>query len=57
MHRTETNELVEPPLRVDEEGGEGAGLEVLEADLAGLECSVYHLVRSNVALAIRWDGH
>lgn len=29
----------------------GGGLEVLEADLAETENSVYHLVRSNVELA------
>lgn len=45
------NELVGPRLRVDQDGGGGAGLEVLEADLAELENSVHHLVRSNVELA------
>lgn len=39
--------LVEPPVKVDQEGGGRAGLEELEAALADLENSVYHLVRSN----------
>lgn len=30
---------------------EGRGLELLEADLAELDNSIYHLVRSNVELA------
>lgn len=40
-------------IQQEEQEAEG-GLEVLEADLAEMENSVYHLVRSNVEIAQVW---